>query len=670
MAAADNEEVRLRSVALQNARSIDLARRRAEAALHKQSEWLRVTLSSIGDGVISTDAEGRVSFMNDVAESLTGWTRDEASGRALDEVFRIVNESTRQGVENPAMRVLREGAIVGLANHTVLIAKDGTERPIDDSAAPISDETGRIAGCVLVFRDVTERRRAEHALIRSERELAEFFENANVGLHWVGPDGIILRANQSELDLLGYRREEYVGRHIAEFHVDRPVIDNILACLLRAENLHEYPARIRCKDGSIRDVLINSSAFFENGQFIHSRCFTHDITERKQAEQKLADANRRKDEFLATLSHELRNPLAPIRNAVQILKTISPAPPTLEWCRDLIDQQVSQMARMMEDLLDLTRITRNALELRKQPADLRAVIEGAIQTSRPLIEAGRHKLNVDLPAQKMMLDGDPTRLVQVFANLLNNAAKYMEDGGQIHVKADIVRRSAQDGLPEVVVSFKDSGIGIAPELLPHIFEMFFQADRSRERHYGGLGIGLTLASSIVELHGGGIEVNSEGVGKGSEFAVRLPLAKQSGERDQGSVSAGEDLNPRSRRLSRSVLVVDDNKNQVESIAMLLKILGCEVRAAHDGLSALETLKEFNPEFALIDIGLPGIDGFELARRIRKINEFKNIVLIAQTGWGREEDRVESHQAGFDYHLVKPLDFQLLERILTAAEPMT
>ncbi len=231
MAATDHEEARLRSVALQNARSIVLARRRAEEVLRKQSEWLRVTLSSIGDAVISTDAHGLVSFMNGVAESLTGWTHNEAIGQALDAVFRIVNESTREGVENPAMRVLREGAIVGLANHTILIAKDGTERPIDDSAAPIYDEKGYIAGCVLVFRDVTERRRAEDALRRSERELAEFFENANVGLHWVGPDGIILRANQAELDLLGYSREEYVGRHIAEFHVDQPEIDKILDSL-------------------------------------------------------------------------------------------------------------------------------------------------------------------------------------------------------------------------------------------------------------------------------------------------------------------------------------------------------------------------------------------------------------------------------------------------------
>ena len=663
MAASDQEEAQLRSVALQNARSIDLARRRAEEALRRQSDWLRVTLSSIGDGVISTDIDGLVSFMNGIAEVMTGWTLNEALGRALDDVFRIINESTREEAENPATRVLREGAMVGLGNHTILIAKDGTERPIDDSASPIRDDAGHISGCVLVFRDVTERRRAERDLSRSERELAEFFENANVGLHWVGPDGIILRANQAELDLLGYRREEYVGRHIAEFHADRPVIDALLTRLTAGESLHEYPVRLRCKDQSIRCALLNSSGFFDNGKFIHSRCFTHDITERQRTEEMLAEANRRKDEFLATLSHELRNPLAPIRNAVQILKTISPATSTLEWCRDLIDKQVSQMARLMEDLLDLTRITRNTLELRKQPADLTAVIEGAIETSRPLIEAGRHELTINLPAQKMMLDGDAARLMQVFANLLNNAAKYMEADGHIHVTA-VVRRAAQDGLQEVIVTIKDNGIGIASELLPHVFEMFFQADRSKERHYGGLGIGLTLARHIVEIHGGAIEVKSEGLGNGTEFVVRLPLAKEPVERDQYRVASARHTSLRSQNLSRSVLVVDDNKNQVESIAMLLKILGCEVRAAHDGLSALEALKEFVPEFALIDIGLPGIDGFELARRIRQVEEFDKITLIAQTGWGREEDRAESRQAGFNYHLVKPLDFQLLEKILT------
>ena len=370
MAERDHEEARLRSVALQNARSIRLARRRAEEALRKQSEWLQVTLSSIGDGVISTDAEGRVSFMNGVAESLTGWTRKDAMGQSLDDVFRIVNESIRESVENPAKRVLREGAIVGLANHTILIAKDGTERPIDDSAAPIYDEKRRIAGCVLVFRDVTERRRAESNLRRSERELADFFDNANIGLHWVGPDGVILRVNQAELDLLGYERDEYVGRHIAEFHVEKPVIGAILARLTNGEAVRECPARLRRKDGSICNVLINSSALFEDGKFIHSRCFTQDITQLKRAEQELADLSRRKDEFLTTLSHELRNPLAPIRNAVQILKTVDSTEPKLRWCRDLIDQQVNLMSQLMEDLLDVSRVMTERLPLRKQLVEL------------------------------------------------------------------------------------------------------------------------------------------------------------------------------------------------------------------------------------------------------------------------------------------------------------
>jgi len=667
MAERDHEEARLRSVALQNARSIRLARRRAEEALRKQSEWLQVTLSSIGDGVISTDAEGSVSFMNGVAESLTGWTRKYAMGQPLDDVFRIVNESIRESVENPAKRVLREGAIVGLANHTILIAKDGTERPIDDSAAPIYDEKRRIAGCVLVFRDVTEWRRAESNLRRSERELADFFDNAIIGLHWVGPDGVILRVNQAELDLLGYERDEYVGRHIAEFHVEKPVISAILARLTKGEAVRECPAQLRRKDGSICNVLINSSALFEGGKFIHSRCFTQDITQLKRAEQELADLSRRKDEFLTTLSHELRNPLAPIRNAVQILKTVDSPEPKLRWCRDLIDQQVNLMSRLMEDLLDVSRVLTERLPLRKQLVELHTVVDDAVQSSRPLTEAGGHTVTIDLPSHSMILDGDSARLMQVFSILLNNAAKYMEDDGRIHIKGDLVSREEHNSMQEVVVSIKDSGIGIAPEMLPHLFDMFFQVDRSKERHYGGLGIGLTLARSIVELHGGRIAVNSEGLGKGSEFFVHLPLAKTAGQPVQDAV-AGKPANPRSRRWSGLVLVVDDNKNQVESVTALLKIFGCQVRAAHDGLSALEVLKEFTPEFALIDIGLPGIDGLELARRIRRVNEYKNIVLIAQTGWGRDEDREESHRAGFDYHLTKPLNFQLLEKILTGARP--
>ena len=281
----DDEEERLRTVALQNARSIVLARQRAAQALREQSNWLRITLASIGDAVISTDAEARVVFMNAVAESLTGWSAVEAQGRPLSEVFRIVNEETRLPAENPALRALREGTILGLANSTVLIARDGTERPIDDSAAPIRDEAGVSAGAILVFRDVTERRGAEVALRRKEAELRDFVESATVGMHWVGADGTILWTNRAELELLGYAAEEYVGRNIVEFHVDRPVIDDILRRLLNKEEIRSREARLRCKDGSVKHVMINSSGLWEGDRFLHTRCFTHDITDRKRVEE-------------------------------------------------------------------------------------------------------------------------------------------------------------------------------------------------------------------------------------------------------------------------------------------------------------------------------------------------------------------------------------------------
>ncbi|HET7007999.1 MAG TPA: PAS domain S-box protein, partial [Candidatus Binatia bacterium] len=500
MATNYDEEQLLRSVAWQNAQTIRLVRRRAEEASRQQSEWLRVTLASIGDGVISTDADGRITFMNAVAESLTGWPQHDALGQPLDAAFRIIHEQTREHVENPVMRVLREGAIVGMADNTMLMARDGAERPIDDSAAPIRDEQGRLAGCVLVFRDVSQRRRAENDLRRSERELADFFENASIGLHWVGPNGIILRVNQAELDLLGYTREEYVGRHIAEFHVDQPVIDAILERLQSGETLRDWPARLRCKDGSVRDVLINSSALFEGGTFVHSRCFTLDVTERKHGERLLTEASHRKDEFIATLSHELRNPLAPIRNAVKILKSVASDDPKLEWCRNLIDQEVGYMSRLMEDLLDVGRITTRRLELRKESVDLATVIQHAIALSQPLIDSGSHKLVIDLPRQPVWLHGDPARLTQVFANLLNNAAKFTGRNGEIRLRAELAggRADAAElfmpklqsfnvstadpiNLGEVIVAVEDSGIGIAPDMLPHVFDMFFQAHSGKDR---------------------------------------------------------------------------------------------------------------------------------------------------------------------------------------------
>ncbi|HET7004791.1 MAG TPA: ATP-binding protein [Candidatus Binatia bacterium] len=434
---------------------------------------------------------------------------------------------------------------------------------------------------------------------------------------------------------------------------------------LRQRQTFHQRVRVRRFDGQWRWFESRGNPIFDDaGNMVGFIGSSPDITEIYETQQALQDLDRRKDEFLATLSHELRNPLAPIRNAVEILKTIAPATPMLDWSRNLIDQQVGYMARLMEDLLDLSRITRGKLELRKQRTDLRAVIHDALETARPLIEAGQHSLTVDLPTQSLLLDGDPVRLTQLFANLLNNAAKYTEPNGQIHLSATVSSESGMDGAREALVSIKDAGIGIEADLLAHLFEMFFQADAGTERRYGGLGIGLTLARSIVELHGGSIQASSEGPGKGSEFIVRLPLLRQKVQREFDLDKTINRAKAQAKRLSRRVLVVDDNPNQVASIAMLLNILGCVVETANDAASALEVLKDFVPEFALIDIGLPGVDGFELARRIRKLDEFKDVVLIAQTGWGREEDREESRLAGFDHHLTKPLDFKLLENILT------
>jgi PAS domain S-box-containing protein len=767
---------------------------RREARL--QRDLLEVTLGSIGDAVITTDTQGRVVRLNAVAESLTGFRQSEAEGLPLDAVFRIVNEDTRAPVASPATRALREGVVVGLANHTVLIAKDGSERPIDDSAAPIRDASGAIAGCVLVFRDIAERRAAESRLRRNERELSDFFDNASIGLHSVGADGTILRVNNAELEMLGYARDEYVGRHIAEFHTDQASITDILACLQRGQTLRDHPARLRARDGSIRDVLINSNALFEDGKFVHTRCFTRDVTAQKRAEaalresqqaeaalrselealiraapaaiwvahdrsfermtgnptanrmlrippdgepglgqkipahveiyrggermsidelpmhsaartgqpvpnqelefrfedgsatwaygnavplfdahenvrgvistfvditeRKLAEAalkedDRRKDVFLATLAHELRNPLAPLRSSLEILKHAGSDPPRVEAALDTMTRQLSHMERLIDDLLDISRITHNRLELRSQRVELASVLEHALEASRPLAEASRHEVVVELPDASIAVSGDPVRLAQVFANLLNNAFKYTEPGGRIEIGVET--RSG-----EVEVSVRDNGIGIDPRLMPRIFEMFARADRDLERSQGGLGIGLTLVKQLVEMHGGKVEASSRGRGHGSVFRVRLPLA--AGTADEPARAQASLARPAG---ARRILVVDDNKDAAESLAMLLTLEGNDTQLAFDGIEAVEAVEQHGPDVVLLDIGLPRLNGFDACRRMRQRPGGERAIIVALTGWGHDEDRRATREAGFDDHLVKPVDYAALMQLLARLE---
>ncbi|HEY3968173.1 MAG TPA: response regulator [Planctomycetaceae bacterium] len=370
----------------------------------------------------------------------------------------------------------------------------------------------------------------------------------------------------------------------------------------------------------------------------------------------LQEADRRKDEFLAVLAHELRNPLAPIRNAVEFLRAKVPPTPDLVWARDVIDRQAEQLSRLVDDLLDVSRVSRGKIELRRETVPLRSVVESAIEASRPLIDSRRHELIVDIPAEQVLLHADPTRLSQILMNLLNNAAKYMDGGGRIWL---IAEQQAEN----VTIRVKDAGVGISAAMLPRIFEIFTQVDSTLERSEGGLGIGLTLVKRLVELHGGTVHAHSEGPGQGSEFIVRLPIAPQQDVASQAASAETQKIVPLARH---RILVVDDNRDSANSLAMLLRVMGHEVRTAFDGLEALEVIGHFRPETVLMDIGLPKLNGYDAARRVR--TDFgSEIVLIALTGWGQEDDRRRSKEAGFDFHLTKPVELGALQEMLASRQ---
>jgi PAS domain S-box-containing protein len=505
------------------------AHKRSEAQLREQRAWFEVTLSSIGDAVITTDIRGHVTFINPIGEAMTGWTLRDAQGVHLERIFNIVNEDTRQPLANPVAKVLQEGLIVGLANHTVLIAKDGTEVAIEDSAAPIRDASGALSGAVMVFHDVTARRRAEMAL---------------------------------------------------------------------------------------------------------------------------RDGDRRKDEFIAILAHELRNPLAPIRQAALISKAPGATEEQKRWSHDVIERQVQYMSLLLDDLLDISRVTRGTLVLRMQPTELVSAVNVAIETARPMIDAKRHVLSIDLPHEPVQFTADPLRVAQVLSNLLTNAAKYTDPEGQI-------RLSASCEADHLLIRVTDSGVGINADSLPRIFEMFSQVHPTTDRSEGGLGIGLALAKGLVELHGGTIEASSAGLGHGSEFIVRLPCRVSPSSRE---VTANTAATP-ARITRRRVLVADDNRDSAETLAMLLRGDGHEVMIAHDGAAALAAFGGFAPDIVLLDIGMPGPNGYEVARQIRQGRVGAKVKLIAITGWGQEGDKERAYAAGFDHHLTKPVDTRQLSRLL-------
>jgi PAS domain S-box-containing protein len=629
-------------------------------ALHEQRDWLLVTLSSIGDAVITTDSEARVTFLNSVAESLTGWTQ-EAVGQPLTSVVRIINEESRQTVEVPTVQALREGRTVKLAQHSLLIAKDGKERSISDSAAPITNDKGEVAGVVLVFRDISHRREMERALATSLGYADDIISTLREPFVVVDADLRVKTANRSFYDTFHVSKEETenclvydLGNGQWDIPALRQLLDEVLS---KNQSVHDFEVEHNFPDLGRKTMLLNARPFPPDSK--HPELIllaVEDVSELRERADELAEASRHKDEFLATLAHELRNPLAPIRNAVRYLGTDGVKEAEVKTATAIIDRQVSVMVRLIDDLLDVSRLSRNKLDVRKERVELASVVGSAVESSRPLIQQCGHQLTVSLSSEPLHLDADPIRLAQVFANLLNNAAKYTKRGGHIWLT---IEREGSDA----VVSVRDDGIGISSEMLSPIFDMFTQVDGSLERSQGGLGIGLTLVRRLVDMHDGSIEARSAGRDAGSEFIVRLPLFIQP--LDESPRRRDE---PKPTALSNCrILVVDDNKDSADTLGMLLRMKGNDIRSAHDGHEALEVAEAFRPEIVLLDIGLPKLNGYDVARRIRQQSWGQGMTLVALTGWGQDEDRRLSQEAGFNFHFVKPVELESLEKLLTGPQ---
>jgi PAS domain S-box-containing protein len=508
-----------------------------------------------------------------------------------------------------------------------------------------------------------ERRRRDEEVRRSEARKTAVLEAALDGIVTVDHEGMIVEFNPAAEKMFGRSRGEAIGR---------PLVDLIVPPALREKYLQAITRYLLTDSGSVLDKRLELTALRADKTefpveiavaripFPGPPMFTgyiRDITERKQLEdellgraEQLLAADHRKNEFLATLAHELRNPLAPIRNGLEIYRLGQGDPKAMEEARGMMERQVAQMVRLVDDLLDVSRISRGTIELRKERIELKRIVQQAIETSRPIIDLSGHRLSVELPSGAIYVDADLTRMAQVFSNILNNAAKYTEPGG--HIRLAVEREG-----DEVVASIKDTGIGIPAHMLPNVFDMFTQVDRSLERAQGGLGIGLSIVKRLVEMHGGAVEAKSDGHGAGSEFVVRLPVVLSvvtpQSEVDDSTSASGR----------RRILVVDDNRDAARTLALILQLTGNESKTAHDGLEALELGAKFLPDLILLDIGMPKLNGYDTARRIRQQPWGKHITLVALTGWGQDEDRRQSQEAGFDLHMVKPIDPKDLEKLL-------
>ena len=631
------------------------------ARMNSADGYFRLLVDAITDHAISfLDPDGRIRSWNPSARGILGYGPEEIIDRHFSCLYP--QEAADAGAPEQELRTAaREGRF---ETEGWRVRKDGSRFLAHVVLTALRDADGKLVGFSSVTRDATAHHEQEDMLRQSEERFRLLVDSVReYAIFMLDAQGNVNSWNPGAERIKGYSVSEIIGQHFSRFFLPEDVArgkpEQELAEAIRYGSIAARGWRVR-KDGSRfwADVVI-TALYERNGTLRGFAKITRDLTERKQIEA-LEEASRRAHEFLAMLSHELRNPLAPLRNVAEILRTGDLQPEKLQWARDVIERQVTHLARLVDDLLDVSRITSGRIEILREVVDVDTIVDRALESVQPLLEAKDQSFELSASAEPLKVEGDLTRLVQVLTNLLHNAVNYTPRGGHIRL---IIARCGDD----VEIRVRDTGSGIGPDLLPRIFDLFAQGQRSLDRSDGGLGVGLTLVRQIVSMHGGTVQAYSEGPGLGSEFIVRIPLliAEPEGMSESGadaSAAAGTGAGC-CAGARRRIMVVDDNHDAALSTSLLLEFCGYEVRCAYDGPTALATAAEYRPDAILLDIGLPGMDGYEVAARLRRMPETAGVLLIAVTGYGQAEDRSRAQAAGFDHHVVKPVEPETLHALL-------